>query len=83
MRNKITLDLDLDQALVLFEWLARSDGEGSLPFVHKAEQIVLWKLEGQLELAMSIQFSPQYEQVVTQARDRIVAANEFVDKDPP
>ncbi|NUP09153.1 MAG: hypothetical protein HOW73_24140 [Polyangiaceae bacterium] len=77
------LELDRDHALVLFEWLARSDDEGSLPFVHRAEQVVLCQLEGQLEGSMSVQFSAEYNRIVTEARDRIVAANEEAPSSDP
>ena len=73
MNDKVIVELSKDQALVLFEWLARTDDRNSLVFDHEAEQIVLWLLEGKLEKALSVQFSPLYEEHLVNARERIVA----------
>lgn len=73
MDDKVRLELSRDQALVLFEWLARSDDQRSLATAHEAEQIVLWVLEGELERALTIQLSPEYEQCVVEARERVLA----------
>lgn len=73
MDTKVRLELSRDQALVLFEWLARSDDQHSLATAHEAEQIVLWVLEGELERALTTLFSPEYEQCVAEARERVLA----------
>ena len=43
--SAVAISLTPDQALVLFEWLAREDGKDALPTEHPAELQVLWDLE--------------------------------------
>jgi hypothetical protein len=70
-QEKIRLDLTADEALVLFEWLARSDSEGSLTFAHPAEQRVLWSLEGQLESVLVEPLTEDYRLRLEEARKKI------------
>lgn len=44
--HEVALTLTKAEALVLFEWLARVDKEGTLAFEHPAEQMVLWNFAG-------------------------------------
>jgi hypothetical protein len=69
----VTLYLTHDQALVLFEYLAREDEGEGLPRVHQAERNVLWVLEGQLESALPEILLPGYTEAITAARERLVA----------
>ncbi|MGF6231283.1 hypothetical protein QFZ27_005238 [Inquilinus ginsengisoli] len=55
--NEVTITLSNAEALVLFEWLASADDAGLLPINHAAEQIALWRLEGQLEKKIDCLFS--------------------------
>ena len=50
------LELTSDEALVLFEWLARLDDRDALPTEDPAEEQVLWSLHGQLEKALTEPF---------------------------
>lgn len=69
----VTLELDDDEALVLFEWLVRTDESPSPPPVnHEAERLVLWALEGRLEKQLRQQFSPDYKKLLDAARKRLV-----------
>lgn len=68
------LELTDDQALVLFEWLARLDERDALPVDDPAEEQVLWVLHGQLEKALSEPFLPNYHELVEQARARVKAS---------
>jgi hypothetical protein len=69
--NEVALRLTRDQAIVLFEWLSREDDKKSLPIVHHAEQIVLWKLEAQLESTLVEPLLPNYHVIVGDARRRV------------
>lgn len=70
---EVTISLTADQALVLFEWLAREDGKGGLSVDHQAEQCVLWNIEAQLEKALVEPLQPDYADKVASARERLVA----------
>jgi hypothetical protein len=64
------ISLTGDEALVLFEWLARfnkTEGE----FADQSEQRVLWDLEAQLESALVAPLRPDYNAILAEARDRI------------
>jgi hypothetical protein len=63
-----------DQALVLFEWLAREDGKDALPTEHPAELQVLWDLEAQLERVLVEPFRPDYAELLAAARERLTRA---------
>ncbi len=69
MEDRITLDLTKAEALVLFDWLARSDDETRCD--DPAAQQVLWLLEGQLEKKLVEPLDPNYAQLLTQARERV------------
>lgn len=68
------LELTDDQALVLFEWLARLDEREAFPVEDPAEAQVLWCLHGQLEKALSEPFRADYRELVEQARARVKAS---------
>jgi hypothetical protein len=67
----VTLTLTHDEALVLFEFLARNEGADSFPIVDQAEEKALWRLHGQLEKRLVEIFLPNYHELVQQARDRV------------
>lgn len=50
--KKIAIELTIAEALVLLEWISRIDSPSSIPADESAEQVVLWKLEEQLERVM-------------------------------
>ena len=70
--NEIPLQLSHDQALVLFEWLART-GNARVPvaFEDQAEQRVLWDLESALEAVLPEPLSADYRVKLEVARERI------------
>jgi hypothetical protein len=68
------LELTDDQALVLFEWLARVDEREAFPVEDRAEELVLWCVHGQLEKALSEPFRANYRELVEQARTRVKAS---------
>ncbi len=73
--DKITIELTRSDALVLFEFLRRSDDQENYDFADPAEQRILWDLECALEPQLVEIFSPDYRELVNAAwaaiRDRM------------
>jgi hypothetical protein len=67
-----TITLDDDAALVLFEMLASNRIETQLPNLEASERNALWDLEGSLEKVLVQPFSPNYTQLLAQARESLV-----------
>lgn len=68
----ISIALSRDQALVLFEWLARTGaGEQPAAFEDQAEQRVLWDLEAALETVLTEPLREDYRDLVAAARERL------------
>ena len=68
-----SIQLTSDQALVLFEFLARFDQDERLVIEDPAEERVLWCVTGQLEKALVEPFDPAYRELLAAARARVVA----------
>lgn len=66
----MNLEISEDEALVLFEWLARHSA-GGLPFDDQAEQRVLWDLETQLESALVAPLRADYAERLAKARANV------------
>lgn len=72
MAEEIPISLSHDQALVLFEWLARTGaGEQPAVFEDQAEQRVLWDLEAALEKRLVEPFKSDYRELLEAARSRV------------
>lgn len=69
-KNEVVLKLSEAEALVLFDWLARSENGGLLETECSAEQKTLWKVEGLLEKQVSL-FAPDYRQMLGAAREEV------------
>jgi hypothetical protein len=70
--NNVKFELSKDEALVLFEFLARFNKEPRANvFEHQAEERVLWSLEALLERQLVEPFDPQYVTHLQEARDRV------------
>lgn len=70
--DEISIGLSRDQALVLFEWLARTgSADQPAPFVDQAEQRVLWDLEAALEKHLVEPFKSDYRELLEAARGRV------------
>jgi hypothetical protein len=67
----ITLKLTKAEALVLFEWLARTAAAEALPIEDPSEQQVLWRVEGQLEKVLVEPLRPDYLKLVADARRQV------------
>jgi hypothetical protein len=64
-----------DEALVLFEWLARHDEENVL-VADPVEERVLWAIQGQLEKQLVEPFEEDYLERVGAARARILSGSQ-------
>ena len=69
--EEVTLKLSKAEALVLFEWLARTDSAQALPFEDPSEQQVLWRIECQLEKVLVEPLRPDYAELVAEARREV------------
>jgi hypothetical protein len=70
--KKIQIELTLSEALVLLEWVSRVDSCGSMPPDKSAEEVVLWKVEDQLERIMRAEPSESdYLEQIGEARERV------------
>jgi hypothetical protein len=73
-KSDVVLKLSGAEALILFEWLARSDNAQLLQVECSAEQKVLWKVEGLLEKQVRV-FAPDYKQLLGAAREEVDASS--------
>jgi len=71
--DTIILTLTKPEALVLFELLADFHEQKELKIGNQAERIALRNLSSRLEKTVVEIFSPEYDQIVVQARDLIVS----------
>jgi hypothetical protein len=70
--NKITIELSKDEALVLFDLLARFNKiENKELFEDQAEQRVLWNLEASLEKLLTAPFLDDYLVFLSKAREAV------------
>ena len=70
--NEITIRLNKDEALVLFEFLSRFNTEKHTDiFQDQAEEKTLWQIEGQLEKILVEPFMPDYQDILIEARNRL------------
>ena len=69
--ENVTVSLSNQEALVLFELLARSCDEGKLTIGDAAERRVLCDVLSQLESTLLDSFKPNYRQLLQHARDAL------------
>ena len=72
MTEKIKIELLNDEALVLFECLARLDETDSFPVQYHAEELAFWQLHGQLEMTLVEPFDPKYREIIAAAKARLM-----------
>lgn len=70
-QQPIHLELSADEALVFFEFASRFTDSDELTIGDEAEARVLWNLCGRLEKHLSQPFSPNYPELLAQARRRL------------
>jgi hypothetical protein len=67
----VSLEINRDAAVVLFEWLSRFKETGHSTFLDQAEQRALWDLEADLESRLTEPFSADYDSRLAAARETI------------
>jgi hypothetical protein len=82
-QEKVRLELSRDEALVLFEWLARFNKADGRDFEDQAEQRVLWDMEAKLESVLVEPFDPKYSELLAQARARVRGPEERARQEAP
>ncbi|OLF09729.1 hypothetical protein BLA60_18275 [Actinophytocola xinjiangensis] len=69
--DRVVVELDGDEALVLFDWISRINRRGAAEFEDQAEQRVLWDIECSLEKSLVEPFGEDYPALLAAARDRV------------
>lgn len=74
MSEKVKVELSKDEAIVLFEYLARMNESDALDktFEDKAEQRVIWNLEAITEGILVEHFRSDYKKIVEDGRKAIM-----------
>ena len=68
----LNLKITKDESLVLFDFLSRfNQSEHKEIFEDQAEQKTLWIIEGQLEKQLAEPFTPDYKDIINEARKQI------------
>jgi hypothetical protein len=75
--EKITVELTRAEALVLFEFLRRSDDAEKYEFLDPAEQRVVWTLEGKIESQLVEVFDPNYGKLLSAAWDAVRTIDDY------
>ncbi|MBX7151976.1 hypothetical protein K1X84_10075 [bacterium] len=70
--SPINLELSRDEALVLFDFLAKFDDAKGVYSCDEVEQAVLWILEGRLEALLVEIVKPEYRNLVIEAKKRLL-----------
>lgn len=71
MRDPVRLELTGDEALVLFEFLARFGDDSMLAIQDQAEERALWNLHCLLQKQLVEVLHPEYKALLAAARDRL------------
>jgi hypothetical protein len=69
----VSIGFTRDEALVLFEWLARLDDAPNKPQIDDAEQKVVWSLESKLEQLLAEIVEPEYKKLLAEAKARLMS----------
>ena len=69
--SKIPIELSIDEALVLFDFLSRFEKDDELAIRHAAEERILWDVLAVLEKGLNAPLSRDYGKLLAQARSAI------------
>ena len=80
--QKVQLEISKEEAIVLFEYLARVHDNDSLSttFESQAEQIVLWNLQAAFEKILTEPFEKDYKKIVRHSRNSLIGEIDTVKK---
>jgi hypothetical protein len=70
-KEGVSIKLEPDEALVLYDFAARYTNSEKLDIVDQAEQRALWNLCALLERELVEPFDPDYGDLLAAARDRL------------
>lgn len=76
MPEPVKIELNEDQALVLFDWLCRMTDGKTAVVAHQAEQRVLWDIQCDLESVLVAPFEANYDSLLAGARNRVAGAGQ-------
>ena len=72
MTKKINIKITKNEALVLFDFLSRLNQNDNIDFFEdKAEKILLWNIESELEKELEDIFDSNYKLILEKARTEI------------
>ncbi|HQZ25368.1 MAG TPA: hypothetical protein PLD18_08720 [Flavobacterium sp.] len=72
MTKKINIKITKNEALVLFDFLSRLNQNDNIDFFEdKAEKILLWNIEAELEKELEDIFDSNYKLILEKARREI------------
>jgi hypothetical protein len=69
--KKVKIEITSDDALVLYDWLARFNQRADTDFADQAEERVLFDLEALLEKALVAPLQSDYATALAQARSNV------------
>jgi hypothetical protein len=72
MKDPVSVTLERHVALVLFEFLSRLSDADEFMAEDRADQVAVWTLVGSLESILAEPFDPKYQELLIQARRRVV-----------
>ena len=72
MKDPVAVTLERHVALVLFEFLSRLSDADEFMAEDRADQVAIWTLVGGLESILVEPFDPKYQELLIQARRRVV-----------
>ncbi len=72
--NKIQIELDSDESIVLLEFITRFTDSilGDSFYESEAEELILLELEGKLEKQIDSLFNPNYKSILEKARNKLL-----------
>ena len=73
MKDKLSLNLTKNEALVLFDFLSRfNQSENNIIFEDKAEQKIFWTIEALLEKQLTEPFLPNYKTLLSRQEKKFL-----------
>ncbi|RZF20471.1 MULTISPECIES: hypothetical protein [Halobacteriovorax] len=75
MKDKVIIEFSKEEALVLFEYLARVNNDDALEntFLDESEKRVIWNLEASFEEKLVEPFKSDYNMILKRARSKILS----------
>ncbi len=75
MKDKVIIEFSKEEALVLFEYLARVNNDDALEntFLDESEKRVIWSLEASFEEKLVEPFKSDYNKILKRARRKILS----------